>query len=69
MGLEHLGEAVEQVGGVVGAGVGFGVVLDAEDGPVGVAEAFEGLVVEVFVGGFAADGFEGFGVDGEAVVL
>ena len=53
----------------MGAGAGFGVVLDAEDGQVGVAEAFDGAVVEVDVGDDAAAGFEALLVDGEAVVL
>ena len=68
-GFDHFGEAVEEVGGVVRAGGGFGMVLDGEDGFGGVAETFEGLVVEVDVGGFSAAGFEGGEVDGEAVVL
>ena len=68
-GFDHFGEAVEEVGGVVGAGAGFGVVLDGEDGFRFVAEAFEGVVVEVDVGGLAAFAGEGGGVDGEAVVL
>jgi len=37
--LHQLDEAGEEVGGIVGAGGGFGVVLDAEGGEPGVAEA------------------------------
>src|SRR5689334_21288103 len=53
-GFHHLDEGVEQVGGVVGAGAGFGVVLHGEDRKVFVAEAFDGAVVEVDVGDYAA---------------
>ncbi len=53
----------------MGARAGFGVILDGEDRLGSVAEAFEGVVVEVDVGGLSAAGFEGGRIDGEAVVL
>ena len=53
----------------MGAGAGFGVVLDAEDGERRVAEAFHRAIVEVDVGDDAAFGFQAFLLDGEAVVL
>ena len=40
-------KSVEQVGGVVGAGAGLGVVLHAEGGRVEAAEALDDAVVEV----------------------
>ena len=64
----EVAEVGEQVVAIVGAGGGFRVVLDAEDGQRLVAEAFERAVVEVDVGGFDVGG-KGGGVDGEAVVL
>ena len=67
-GLDEFREFAEEVAGVVGARGGFRVVLDGEDGGVAVAEAFDGLVVEIDVGDLDVGG-EGIGVDGEAVVL
>ena len=64
----ELAELGEEVLAVVRAGRGLGVVLDAEDRQARVAEAFEGLVVEVDVAGLDVGG-QGRGVDGEAVVL
>ena len=52
----------------MGAGGGFGVVLDGEDGIPRGADAFDGMVVEVKVGDFDVGG-EAVGVNGEAVVL
>ena len=48
--VHEVGEEVEQVAGVVGAGAGLGVVLHAEGGHVGAAEALDHAVVEVHVG-------------------
>ena len=45
VGFHHFYEAVEEVTAVVGAGGGFGVVLDGEDGVLFVLDAFDGLVV------------------------
>ena len=67
-GLDEFREFAEEVAGVVGSGGGFWVVLDGEDWGVAVAEAFDGLVVEIDVGDLDV-GWEGVGVDGEAVVL
>jgi hypothetical protein len=66
--FDQLAESGEEVTAVERAGRGLGVVLDAEEGPVAVLEAFEGIVVEVPVGNFAGFG-QGRGVDAEAVVL
>ena len=49
-GLDEFREFAEEVAGVVGAWGGFRVVLDGEDWGVAVAEAFDGLVVEIDVG-------------------
>ena len=51
-----LAELGEEVLAVVRAGGGLGVVLDAEDRQAGVAEPFEGLVVEVDVAGLDVGG-------------
>ena len=51
-GLHHLMEAFEEVTPVVGTGGRFGMILHAHDGQGLVAQAFQGLVVEVDVGGF-----------------
>jgi len=67
-GLDEFREFAEEVAGVVGAWGGFRVVLDGEDRGVAVAEAFDGLVIEIDVGDLDVGG-EGVGVDGEAVVL
>ncbi len=68
-GFDHFVEVDEERVGVVRAGGGFGVILDREDGEFGVAEAFDGAVVEVELGDFGAAFFEGLRVGGEAVVL
>ncbi len=66
--VHQASELLEQVAAVVRAGGGLGVVLDAEDGEAGVAESFEGLIVEIDVAGDDVGG-ECRGVDREAVVL
>ncbi len=66
---DHFDKAVKKVSAVVGAGAGLRMILDGKNGFLGVSEAFEGLVVEVDVGGFAACFFEAFKVDGKTVVL
>ena len=68
VGFNQSRELLEEIGCVVGAGGGFGVVLDAEDRVGFVAHAFDRLVVEVDVGDFDF-GRERIGVDREAVVL
>ena len=45
-------EAFEEVTPVVGTGGRFGMILHAHDGQGLVTQAFQGLVVEVDVGGF-----------------
>ncbi len=52
----------------MGAGGGFGVVLDAEDRQMSVSKPFERLVVEVDVARLDV-GRQRRGIDGEAVVL
>ena len=54
---------------VVRAGGGFGVVLDAEERQRLVAQAFERLVVQVYVGQLDLVGVDGVGIDGEVVVV
>jgi hypothetical protein len=61
-------ELDEEVVGVVGAGAGFGVVLDGEDGARSVAQSGDGAIVEVVVADVEV-GADGVGADGEAVVL
>ena len=68
-GGDQVMEVVEEGVGVVRAGGGFGVILNREDGEVFVAEAFDGVVVEVDLGDERAAFFEARGVGGEAVVL
>jgi len=53
----------------VGAGAGFGVILNAKGGQAAVAKALDGAIVEVDVRHHAAVGFEAFLIDGKAVVL
>src|SRR5436305_10713363 len=67
--VDHLHELAEEIERVVGAGGSFGVVLDGQDGLAAVAEALQGLVVEVDVRVLDVVLAEGVGVDGEAVVL
>src|SRR3546814_15346812 len=65
---EHRCELLEQVRAVVGAGAGFGVVLDAERVPAAHPQALAHPVVQVDVGELGAAA-ERVGVDGEVVVL
>ena len=67
--LHHFAEVFEEVVRIVGAGAGFGVVLHAEQRQGAVAEAFEGVVVEVDVGEVDFSGVEGVGIDGEVVIV
>src|SRR5580658_4025825 len=67
--LHHFAEVAEEVVGVVGAGAGFGVVLHAEERQRAVAQAFEGIVVEVDVGEVDFGGVERLGIDGEVVIV
>src|SRR3954467_15390184 len=60
-------ELDEEVGGVVGAGASFGMVLHREGGDVGGLNAFDDAVVQVDVGDLRP-GHRTFG-DGEVVVL
>src|SRR5262249_30872094 len=68
-GPHHLDEAVEEVGRIVRARRGLGVVLDRKDRERPVAEAGQRSVVEVDVGHLAIDAFQRLGVDAEPVVL
>lgn len=54
--------------GIGRAGCGFGMELAGKKWQSFVADAFDGVVVGVFQPDFPA-GFEGFFVDGEAVIL
>ncbi len=65
--LQQLAEAVEEVARVVGAGRGLGVELHAHDGKLQGAQALEGAVVEVHVGGLHVR--HALDVHAEAVVL
>src|SRR5712691_11664253 len=67
--VHHVGEPMEQVVRVVGAGRRFRVVLDGERRPLAVPQALTGAVVEVDVGGLPSLTFDGCRVDSEAVVL
>jgi hypothetical protein len=42
----------------VGAGAGFGVILNTEDGEIAMAKALDGVVVKIQMGDNAAFGFE-----------
>ena len=53
----------------MGAWAGFGVVLHAEERQGAVAQAFEGVVVEVDVGEVDFAGVDGVGVDGVIVIV
>ena len=64
-----MAEVAEEVVGIVRAGGGFRVVLDAEERERLVAQAFERLVVEVDVGELDLVGVDGVGIDGEVVVV
>src|SRR6185503_16767797 len=59
---------VEQVRRIVGAGAGFGVILDGVDGKAAMPEAFDRVVVQVDVRNFTIGG-QRVGIDREAVVL
>ena len=48
--FHHLNKIVEQVVGIVRAGAGFGVILDAEQRKLRVAESLRRVVVQVDVG-------------------
>src|SRR5262249_18627880 len=68
--LAHqIGEAMEQVVGVVRTGRGFRMVLHREHGPFAMPEALARAVVEVEVRRLPAVRRHRRGVDGEAVVL
>src|SRR6185295_10475391 len=66
--VHQRGEALEQIEGVVRAGGGFGVVLDAEGSQIFRREAFARAVVQVDVRRDDALR-EGIEIDAEAVVL
>ena len=66
---DHPVEIDEERIGVVRAGGSFRVVLDAENGELGVAEALDGVVVEIDLGDLGAGFFERLRIGGEAVVL
>ena len=67
--MDEAEEFAEEAVGVVRTGSGFGMELDAEDGLVTQAEAFEGAIVEAEVGKLDALRIEGGGVDDVVVVL
>ncbi len=66
--LHQLDEALEVVGGVVGAGRGFGVILDGDDGESLVPQAFDAVVVEVDVRDFDF-GREAVGADATVLTI
>src|SRR5215831_12106950 len=65
---DHLPKLLKQIGAIVRAGGGFGVILHAEQRPAAVAHAFQGAVVEVEVGRFQV-ARKRVQADREAVVL
>src|ERR1043166_2428674 len=67
--VHHLHEIAEQVERVVGAGGGFGVVLDGDGGLAAVAETFERLVVEIDVHVLDLVLRQRVGIDRKAVIL
>ena len=67
--FHHVGELGEEIVGVVGAGGGFRVVLDAEKGKLFVAHTFVGVVVEVDVRNLDVARRQRFGIDAKAVIL
>src|SRR5581483_3501291 len=62
--LHHLGEAVEEVAGVVRTGRGLGVILHREHRELDVAHALARRVVEVLMGRLPAAPGERGGIDG-----
>ena len=68
---DQVDELVEQVGRVVGAGAGLGVILHAEGRLADDADALDRVVIKVAVGhlDLVAVGGNGLGGDAEAVVL
>src|SRR3990170_736202 len=64
----QLAEALEQVAGVVGAGPGLGMILNAVADSRHL-ESLDGVVVQVHVSQARRGRFHGLRVDGEAVVL
>src|SRR5947199_979210 len=66
--FHELDELVEEVGGVVGAGGGLGVVLHGEGPRRSDPQALDDPVVEIHVGDGGAAG-DRVGIDGVVVVL
>ena len=50
MSAHEVDEALEQIGGVVGTGPSFRVILDRKGRPMAMPEAFQATVVEIEVG-------------------
>ena len=67
--VHQISKFVEEIIRIVGAGRGFGVVLDGEGGQFAVAQALEGVVIEVDVGECYDFLIEGVEIDAKTVVL
>ena len=67
--VHHSGEFFKQVEGVVRAGRGFRMILDAKERLAPMPEAFKSLVVQVEVGEFHFARGKGIRIDTEAVIL
>src|SRR5437867_1863942 len=65
----HLEKLFKQVIRIVGAGRGFGMVLNAEDRQRAVLHSLNGVVVEIHVSDADIVRVQAFGIDGETVVL
>ena len=66
--FNEIAKLAEKVSGIVRAGGGLGMVLDAEDRGLAMAHPFDGAVVEVDVGDFDIRG-KRIRVHGKPVVL
>ena len=67
-GLNQRSKLLKEIGGIVWAGGGFGMVLDAEDWVVAMTQAFDRAVIQVYVG-YLDVGWKALRIDRETVVL
>ena len=65
----HGNEVFEKIIAVMRAGRRFGMILNAEDGEIPVAEAFVRAIIEVHMCNLGALQVKGLRIDGEAMVL
>src|SRR6266487_3009305 len=66
--LDQIGELIEEVGSVMRAGGGFGMILYAEDRQVLVPHSLHGAVVQIYMRHFYVGG-QRVGIDCEPVIL